>query len=210
MPRESDARSSFERLDRVCTLRDHDRMPKERGSTPWKSQQVRAAIIAGVATVLVALIGLVGVVVTNDGADNEAPEPTILIHEATFAPRGVEVEVNVRGTVRDFPPADRLYAIAKPTSTAEPAMWWVSEETSPNLAGEWAARILAQSGPGDELTVLAVRVPANVYEAVQGILPGLPDRELTDAEILERLGRLGPEPDWVLDSSDPYTTTTTK
>jgi hypothetical protein len=184
-------------------------MAKERGSTPWKSQHVQAAIIAGAATVLVALIGLVGVVVTKDGADNSAAEPTILIHEATFAPHGAEVEVNVRGTVRDFPPADRLYAIAKPALTAEPARWWVSEETSPNLAGEWTARILAQSGPGDELTVLAVRIPANVDEAVIGVSPAT-NRELTDAEILERLGRLGPEPDWVLDSSDPYTATTTK
>ena len=135
----------------------------------WKSEQVVAAVVSGVAVVLVAIIGLVGVLGGNDGSDTESNsakeaspvEPLILIRETAFAARSSgEVEIRVTGIVRDFPPKDRLYAIAKPVSLEGPTLWWVSQEVEPSLGGDWVAHVLAAAEPGWELSVSAVRVPA--------------------------------------------------
>jgi hypothetical protein len=127
------------------------------GKTPsgWKSEHVAAAIVAAVAAVLVAGIGLLG-----SGSDSEKTEPKISIGDFRFFPvSSGDIRIQVTGTVADFRAGDRLYAIAEP-SPVEKKIWWVSQQVAPTLDGTWIAQILAQAAPGQQLRIYAVRVPA--------------------------------------------------
>jgi len=181
-------------------------MAERWAASTWLSEHVIAAIIGAVGAVLVAVIGLVGVLGDGgDGGDDKATptpdskqQPLILIQETAFtALADGGVEIRVTGSVMDFPPADRLYAIARPSVLPEPPLWWVSEEVAPTLAGEWTARILAAVEPGQELRVSAVRVEAVDTE------PGAGPTTPTDADVREQLATRGPEAPGVTQESRP-------
>jgi hypothetical protein len=193
-------------------------MAKKRAITGgWTSQQVMVAVIGGVAAVVVAVIGLVGVLANGGGRDDSkatptptvpmtplktVPVPEILIRETAFAslPSG-EVEIRVSGRVRNFERQDRLYAIAKPTSSVSPTGWWVSQEVAPSLGGDWVAQIQAAAKPGQELAVSAVRIPAEAYAPRPGaVAPGPP---LTESEIRASLQARGPDAPLVRNQSPP-------
>jgi hypothetical protein len=176
-------------------------MAESRRTPGWKTEHVIVAVIGGVAAVLVAVIGLIGVSIGGGDSGDETHtedqesrlEPRILIDETTFVVRrDGQVEIRVAGTVIDFRGDDRLYAIAKPASSSTPAQWWVSREVEPNLNEEWAAVILAFAEPGQELRVSAVRV--------RGINSAAP---VTEAEIRASLSKLGPESPFVWGESPP-------
>jgi hypothetical protein len=183
-------------------------MAERRAATSWLSEHVIVAIIGAVGAVLVAVIGLVGVLDDGgDGGDGKATptpdpkqQPLILITETAFtALEDGEVEIRVAGSVSDFPPTDRLYAIARPSVLPDPPLWWVSEEVAPTLAGEWTARILAAIEPGQELRVSAVRVEALDTETGPGPSPTGP----ADLGIREQLATLGPDAPAVSEESRP-------
>ena len=145
-------------------------MTMKRGPTSgWKTEQVIIAVIGGVVAIVVAVIGLVGVL----GGDDQDPAggtspsilktgtPQILISTTTFAARpDGSVEIGVIGTVLNFGPHDRLYAVAQPSAVTS---WWVSHEVSPTLGGDWVAQIVATTQPGQQLKVFAVRIAAESY-----------------------------------------------
>jgi len=182
-------------------------MAERRAATGWLSEHVIVAIIGAMGAVLVAVVGLIGVVGSGGGGDGDGTntptpqpkqQPVILIRETAFtALEDGEVEIRVAGSVRDFPPADRLYAIARPSVLPDPPLWWVSEEVAPTLAGEWTARILAAVEPGQELRVSAVRVEAVDTE------PGAGPTTPTDADVREQLATRGPEAPGVTQESRP-------
>jgi hypothetical protein len=177
-------------------------MASHRESTgAWKSEQVIVALVSGVAVVLVAIIGLVGVLGGNDGFETRTVEPLILIRETAFTAhsRG-EVEIRVTGIVRDFPPEDRLYAIAKPAAVASPTSWWVSQEVEPNLGGDWVAHVLAAAEPGRELSVSAVRIQAGYSPRAYGEPP---EPAALSADIRTELQRFGPDEPGVRGASAP-------
>jgi hypothetical protein len=121
----------------------------------WNSEHVAAAIVAAIAAVLVAAIGLLG----QEDDDSETSEPKISIGDFVFFPQpNGDVKIQVTGTVADFPPEDRIYAVAEPTPIVKP-IWWVSQRVAPTLDGTWVAEILASAAPGQEVRVYAVRVP---------------------------------------------------
>lgn len=183
-------------------------MAERWAASTWLSEHVIAAIIGAVGAVLVAVIGLVGVLGGGgEGGDDKATptpdakqQPLILIQETAFtalADGGVEIQVT--GSVMDFPPADRLYAIARPSVLPDPPLWWVSEEVAPTLAGEWTARILAAVEPGQELRVSAVRVEALDTETGPGATPTGPAGQ----SIREQLATLGPDAPAAREESRP-------
>lgn len=137
-----------------------------------RSEQIQVAAIGAAATVVVAVIGLIGIWLANGSGDSSTKsstptptstaatpgEPEIRILGTSFAllERG-GVKISVRGSVRDFPPSDRLYAVARLATDPNPTSWWVSHEVTPDLSGSWAARILADADPGETVSVFAVR-----------------------------------------------------
>ena len=139
-----------------------------------RSEQVQVAAIGAAATVVVAVIGLLGIWLANGSGDSSTKsstptptptstaatpgEPEIRILGTSFAllERG-GVKISVRGSVRDFPPSDRLYAVARLATDPNPTSWWVSDEVTPDLSGSWAARILADADPGETVSVFALR-----------------------------------------------------
>lgn len=181
-------------------------MAERWAASTWLSEHVIAAIIGAVGAVLVAVIGLVGVLGGGSGGGDDKTTPTpdskqqplILIQETAFtALTDGGVEIRVTGVVRDFPPDDRLYAIARPSVLPNPPLWWVSDEIAPTLAGEWTARIMAAVEPGEELRVSAVRVEA----PGPGAIPTATGP--TDQGIRERLATRGPEAPGVTQESRP-------
>ena len=131
-------------------------MAERWAASTWLSEHVIAAIIGAVGAVLVAVIGLVGVLGDGgEGGDDKATptpdskqQPLILIQETAFtalADGGVEIQVT--GSVMDFPPADRLYAIARPSVLPDPPLWWVSEEVAPTLASSMTRRTAVPQRP---------------------------------------------------------------
>jgi len=143
----------------------------KRGPTSrWKSEQVIIAVIGGVVAIVVAVLGPIGVL----GGDDQDPAggtspsilktgtPQILISTTTFEARSDgSVEIGVIGTVLNFGPDDRLYAVAQPPAKTS---WWVSHEVSPTLGGDWVAQIVATAQTGQQLKVFAVRIPSESYE----------------------------------------------
>jgi hypothetical protein len=185
-------------------------MAERRAATSWLSEHVIVAIVGAVGAFLVAVVGLIGVLGSSgggdgdDGTDTPTPhpkqQPVILIRETAFtALEDGEVEIRVAGSVRDFPPTDRLYAIARPSVLPDPPLWWVSEEVAPTLAGEWTARILAAVEPGQELRVSAVRVEALDTEPGPGPSATGPTRQ----GIREQLATLGPDAPAAREESRP-------
>jgi hypothetical protein len=183
-------------------------MAERWAASTWLSEHVIAAIIGAVGAVLVAVIGLVGVL--DDGGDggegkatptpDSKQQPLILIQETAFtALADGGVEIRVVGSVHNFPPDDRLYAIARPSVLPDPPLWWVSEEVAPTLAGEWNARILAAVEPGQELRVSAVRVEALDTETGPGPSPTGPAGQ----GIREQLATLGPDAPAAREESRP-------
>ena len=162
-------------------------------------------------------MGLIGVLGSgNGGGGNERTasptpqqhqQPQILIRETSFtAAADGEVEINVAGSVKDFPPADRIYAIARPVVLPDPPMWWVSDEVSPNLGGDWTAQIRAAVEPGQELRVSAVRVESLDLEPNPE--PGGPTgpgdpTPAPEQDVREQLATLGPEAPAVSQESPP-------
>ncbi|MFL6130281.1 MAG: hypothetical protein ACJ73E_14605 [Mycobacteriales bacterium] len=125
----------------------------------WASDQAIVAIIGGLALVLAAVV--TGVLANRDGgAEQQHGEPSIIIRATTFGllPGG-KVLIRVTGEVTDFPPADRVYAIAQPMDVKS---WWVSDQVAPTLAGTWEASIEASPKQGQQLRVSAVRVSGDV------------------------------------------------
>ncbi len=184
----------------------------ERRGLSWRSEPVIVAVIGAVAVVVAATIGLIG---SSDGGGEGAggggdssktaqpnqPDPTILIQETTFVPRPKgTIEIRVAGGVQDFEPGDRLYAIAR---LAAVKVWWVSDQVAPDLGGSWRALIQASAKPGQEITVSAVRIPAQVYFAptdTPGATPGPPP---TPAQIRTDLRANGSGSRWVDGESPP-------
>jgi len=147
-------------------------MTMKRGPTSrWKSEQVIIAVIGGVVAIVVAVLGLIGVL----GGDDQGPAggtspsilksggtPQILISTTTFEARSDgSVEIGVIGTVLNFGPDDRLYAVAQPPAKTS---WWVSHEVSPTLGGDWVAQIVATAQAGQQLKVFAVLILSESYE----------------------------------------------
>jgi hypothetical protein len=140
-----------------------------------RSEQVQAAAIGAVAAILVAVIGLIGVWLTTRSGDASQPTPTPSAHTpdatpeirilgTTFALRkGGGIAISVTGTVRHFPPSERLYAVAKPATSPDPDFFWASREVAPDLEGSWVARIVADAQPGERVRVFALR-----YDPGQG------------------------------------------
>jgi hypothetical protein len=135
----------------------HGRM-ETRERSGWKSDQVLVAVVGGVALVLAAVV--TGILTRGSGSGQDHGAPSIIIRETTFGalPSG-KVQIRVVGSVRDFLPADRLYAIAQPVAVKS---WWVSDQVAPTLAGTWEASIEAAPEPGQQLRVSAVRVAGDV------------------------------------------------
>ena len=99
-----------------------------------------------------------------------------------------------------LPVHDRLYAIAR---LAAVKVWWVSDQVAPDLGGSWRALIHASAKPGQEITVSAVRIPAQVYlapTAMPGATPGPPP---TPAQIRTDLRANGSGSRWVEGESPP-------
>jgi hypothetical protein len=183
-------------------------MAERWAASTWLSEHVIAAIIGAVGAVLVAVIGLVGVLDDGGGGGeskatstpDSKQQPLILIQETAFtALADGGVEIRVAGSVHNFPPDDRLYAIARPSVLPDPPLWWVSEEVAPTLAGEWNARILAAVEPGQELRVSAVRVEALDTETGPGPSPTGPAGQ----GIREQLATLGPDAPAAREESRP-------
>jgi hypothetical protein len=185
-------------------------MAERRAATSWLSEHVIVAIVGAVGAVLVAVVGLVGVLSSGGGGDGDdepgsptpqpKQQPVILITETAFtALEDGEVEIRVAGSVHNFPPDDRLYAIARPSVLPDPPLWWVSEEVAPTLAGEWNARILAAVEPGQELRVSAVRVEA--VATGPGAAPSATGP--AGQGIREQLATLGPDAPAVSEESRP-------
>ena len=148
-------------------------MTGERRSGGWRSETVLAAIVTGAAAVVVAVVGLLGGFGGGaDGGDptvSPVPEPTISIRETTFGTGGAgTVTIRVAGITSAFRSGDRLYAIARPPAVKR---WWVSDPVVPLIGGEWVALIQASPNDGEQLTVSAVRVPA---EELVGAVPPTP------------------------------------
>jgi hypothetical protein len=145
-------------------------MTGERRSGGWRSETVLAAIVTAVAGVVVAIVGLFGGF--GGGGDDGptptvSPEPTISIKETTFAAGGTgAITIRVTGSTTAFRSGDRLYAIARPQAVKR---WWVSDPVVPVIGGDWVALIQASPGDGEQLTVSAVRIPA---EELAGVGPG--------------------------------------
>lgn len=151
----------------------HDCMTGERRSGGWRSDTVLAATVTAVAGVVVAIVGLFGGFGGGGGDDGPtqtvSPEPTISIRETTFAAGDGTVTIRVAGSTTAFQSGDRLYAIARPQAVKR---WWVSDPVVPLVGGDWVALIQASPGDGEQLTVAAVRIPA---EELAGIGPsGVP------------------------------------
>ena len=148
-------------------------MAGERRSGGWRSETVLAAIVTGAAAVVVAVVGLFGGF--GGGADGDrptvspAPEPRISISETTFTVRGAgTVTIRVAGLTSAFRSGDRLYAIARPPAVKR---WWVSDPVIPLLGGDWVALIEASPRRGEQLTVSAVRIPAQEFDGEPGAAP---------------------------------------
>jgi hypothetical protein len=132
-----------------------------------------AAVVTGAAAVVVAIVGLFGGF--GGGSDDgratptASPEPRISISDTTFAvgSAGV-VTIRVAGSTSAFRSGDRLYAIARPPKVKR---WWVSDPVAPLIGGGWVALIEASPQHGEQLTVSAVRVPA---EQFRGAVPPTP------------------------------------
>jgi hypothetical protein len=139
----------------------------------WRSETVLAAIVTGAAAVVVAVVGLLGGF--GGGADGDhptvspRPQPRISISEATFTVRGTgTVTIRVTGITSAFRSGDRLYAIARPPAVKR---WWVSDPVTPLVGGDWVALIEASPREGEELTVSAVRIPAEELDSSPGAAP---------------------------------------
>ena len=158
-------------------------MAGRRRSGGWRSETVLAAIVTGAAAVVVAVVGLFGGF--GGGADGDdptaspRPEPRISISETSFTVRGVgSVVIRVAGITDAFRSGDRLYAIARPPAVKT---WWVSDPVTPLLGGDWVALIEASPRNGEQLTVSAVRIPAEEGDdggtgAAPGTVGGTPTR----------------------------------
>jgi hypothetical protein len=141
-------------------------MTGERRSGGWRSETVLAAMVTGAAAVVVAIVGLLGGF--GGGGDDGTtptvspdPEPTISIRETTFAAGGAgTVTIRVAGITSAFRSGDRLYAIARPPAVKR---WWVSDPVVPLIGGDWVALIEASPNDGEQLTVSAVRIPAEDF-----------------------------------------------
>jgi hypothetical protein len=144
---------------------------------------VLAAIVTGVAAVVVAVVGLFGGFGGGAGGGDPTvsprPEPRISISETSFTVRGVgSVVIRVAGITDAFRSGDRLYAIARPPAVKT---WWVSDPVTPLIGGEWVALIEASPRNGEQLTVSAVRIPAEEGDgggtgAAPGTVGGTPTR----------------------------------
>ena len=62
------------------------------------------------------------------------------------------------GLVRNFPIADQLFAVARPQSAPNSAVWAVSKRVFPGPGGEWEALIDAQGKPGEKWAAVPVRI----------------------------------------------------
>jgi hypothetical protein len=132
-----------------------------------------AALVTGAAAVVVAIVGLFGAFGGGSGdgrpTPTASPEPRISISETTFAVGSAGlVTIRVAGSTSAFRSGDRLYAIARPPKVKR---WWVSDPVAPLIGGEWVALIEASPQQGEQLTVSAVRIPA---EQFQGAVPPTP------------------------------------
>lgn len=190
----------------------HDYVTGERRSGGWRSETVLAAMVTGAAAVVVAIVGLLGGFGGggDDGPGATAspdPEPSISIRETTFAAGAGTVTIRVAGIASAFRSGDRLYAIARPPAVKT---WWVSDPVVPLIGGEWVAQIQASPHEGEQLTVSAVRVPAEEFAGVAptvGTTSGspLPSVPPVAGRIKEELQASGQDARAVDGSSDPVT-----
>ena len=133
-----------------------------------------AAIVTGAAAVVVAVVGLFGGF--GGGADggeatlSPVPEPTISIRNNDVRSWRCRYRHHSRGRHSPAPSGsgDRLYAIARPPAVKR---WWVSDPVAPLIGGRWVALIQASPNDGEQLTVSAVRIPA---EELAGAVPPTP------------------------------------